>query len=208
MSNFVAPPLKAKPFVPPRPESTIANGNTSTITATVTGSTSGSTSYGNKYAEMAADPSAISALTSYSTRDPGPRKMTAIIGGGLPKEWQTILQAAGISKQDQDANPQAMIDIIGFYNDKNAGKLAEGVWEKFGKAEVSSSSSTPSSPLLLPRPNNNNQSVSPSTTAPPLPSSAKPPVPARPAPAMSVYSADINKSASGNTLILFYFGIQ
>ncbi|KAI8620025.1 P21-Rho-binding domain-containing protein, partial [Chytriomyces sp. MP71] len=53
---------------------------------------------------------------------------------GLPKEWQKLLVDAGISKQDQDANPQAMIDIMGFYNDKNAGKLSEGVWEKFGNA--------------------------------------------------------------------------
>ncbi|KAF9577154.1 signal transducing kinase of the PAK, partial [Lunasporangiospora selenospora] len=51
---------------------------------------------------------------------------------GLPKEWQQLLQESGISKQDQAAHPQAVIDIIGFYTDSQEGKRRDEVWEKFG----------------------------------------------------------------------------
>ncbi|CDR99939.1 hypothetical protein [Sporisorium scitamineum] len=36
---------------------------------------------------------------------------------GLPKEWQQLLQESGISRQDQEANPQAVMDIVAFYQD-------------------------------------------------------------------------------------------
>ncbi|KAF8932954.1 signal transducing kinase of the PAK [Haplosporangium gracile] len=67
---------------------------------------------------------------------------------GLPKEWQQLLQESGISKQDQAANPQAVIDIIGFYTDSQEGKQNDAVWQKFGhnpadgKPGKSTSSST------------------------------------------------------------------
>ncbi|KAJ3291344.1 signal transducing kinase of the PAK [Rhizoclosmatium sp. JEL0117] len=132
---------------------------------------------------------------------------------GLPKEWQKLLQDAGISKQDQEANPQAMLDIMGFYNDKNAGKLSEAVWDKFGRASMtdadkavaaaggasgsgsspatspSKSGANPTSPQLLPRPN---IASTYNTNDPKL----KPPVPARPAHTMSVYSTDIKPAGS------------
>ncbi|KAG0224788.1 signal transducing kinase of the PAK [Actinomortierella wolfii] len=56
---------------------------------------------------------------------------------GLPKEWQQLLQESGISKQDQAAHPQAVIDIIGFYKDTQEGKQSEAVWKKFNHAEAS-----------------------------------------------------------------------
>ncbi|KAH8918483.1 PBD-domain-containing protein, partial [Atractiella rhizophila] len=34
---------------------------------------------------------------------------------GLPKEWQQLLSASGISKQEQEAHPQAIADIVRFY---------------------------------------------------------------------------------------------
>src|SRR5690606_11418789 len=49
---------------------------------------------------------------------------------GLPKEWQQLLQEAGISKQEQKAHPQAVLDIIGFYTDSSKRKNEE-VWHKF-----------------------------------------------------------------------------
>ncbi|ORZ09636.1 kinase-like domain-containing protein [Lobosporangium transversale] len=55
---------------------------------------------------------------------------------GLPKEWQQLLQESGISKQDQAAHPQAVIDIIGFYTDSQEGKQNDAVWKKFGQAEA------------------------------------------------------------------------
>ncbi|PWN39721.1 Pkinase-domain-containing protein [Ceraceosorus guamensis] len=61
---------------------------------------------------------------------------------GLPKEWQQLLQDSGISKQDQEANPQAVMDIVAFYQDatQNMGE-EEAVWRKFGGAGAKSSAS-------------------------------------------------------------------
>jgi hypothetical protein len=59
---------------------------------------------------------------------------------GLPKEWQQLLAESGISKQEQAANPQAVVDIVAFYQDatkKEAirpGAEDDEVWEKFGAA--------------------------------------------------------------------------
>eukprot|EP00834_Sanchytrium_tribonematis_P005799 NODE_377_length_8484_cov_0.957782.p2 type:complete len:610 gc:universal NODE_377_length_8484_cov_0.957782:3188-1359(-) len=36
---------------------------------------------------------------------------------GLPRSWEDLIKASGISKQEQTANPQAVLDIIGFYTD-------------------------------------------------------------------------------------------
>ncbi|KAF8981926.1 signal transducing kinase of the PAK, partial [Entomortierella lignicola] len=63
---------------------------------------------------------------------------------GLPKEWQQLLQESGISKQDQAANPQAVIDIIGFYTDSQEGKQNDAVWKKFGHNPQESKSSSSS----------------------------------------------------------------
>ncbi|KAJ3108009.1 signal transducing kinase of the PAK [Phlyctochytrium planicorne] len=107
---------------------------------------------------------------------------------GLPKEWEVLLTEAGISKQEQQAHPQAVIDIMGFYSETSSGKMNESVWEKFGAAKpvpnqspgVSPKSSPDSSPRL-PRPKHE------------VPTEIKkrPPVPARPAHTLSVYSTDI-----------------
>ncbi|ORZ35298.1 kinase-like domain-containing protein [Catenaria anguillulae PL171] len=36
---------------------------------------------------------------------------------GLPADWQALLSGSGITKQEQSAHPQTVIDIIGFYQD-------------------------------------------------------------------------------------------
>ncbi|OAV88773.1 STE/STE20/PAKA protein kinase [Puccinia triticina 1-1 BBBD Race 1] len=54
---------------------------------------------------------------------------------GLPKEWQIRLQESGISRQEQEAHPQAVKDIVAFYQDatKIDGELQfDDVWQKFG----------------------------------------------------------------------------
>lgn len=54
---------------------------------------------------------------------------------GLPKEWQTLLQNSGISKEDQAANPQAVMDIVAFYQDATQhAEEDDAVWKKFGGA--------------------------------------------------------------------------
>ncbi|KZS90752.1 PBD-domain-containing protein, partial [Sistotremastrum niveocremeum HHB9708] len=36
---------------------------------------------------------------------------------GLPKEWQQLLQESGISRLEQERNPQAVMDIVKFYQE-------------------------------------------------------------------------------------------
>ncbi|KAG2222961.1 hypothetical protein INT45_012939 [Circinella minor] len=52
---------------------------------------------------------------------------------GLPREWQVLLQQSGISKREQQANPQAVLDVIGFYKETRE-QTEDGVWEKFCNA--------------------------------------------------------------------------
>lgn len=60
---------------------------------------------------------------------------------GLPKEWQQLLQDSGISKSDQEKNPQAVMEIVKFYQE---GRGDDSVWDKMGAipAPLPSSSST------------------------------------------------------------------
>ncbi|KAI9329399.1 kinase-like domain-containing protein [Obelidium mucronatum] len=229
-----APPAtKAKPFVPPRPDpppppaAAAAGSNQYAAMAQDSSALAALTSYTTREApQKPAIKALFGNIKEIFNKEPGqinkadisspynPVHLTHVGFNqdtgeytGLPKEWQKLLQDAGISKQDQEANPQAMIDIMGFYNDKTAGKLNDNVWEKFAHTSVidgkeSATGSSPatspsgskplnvgtggpsSSPVLLPRPN---VASTYNTNDPKL----KPPVPARPAHTMSVYSTDI-----------------
>jgi p21-activated kinase 1 len=46
---------------------------------------------------------------------------------GLPKEWQQLLQESGISRSDQEKNPQAVMEIVKFYQEGHG-----DVWDKLG----------------------------------------------------------------------------
>ncbi|KAH9821953.1 putative serine/threonine protein kinase [Melampsora americana] len=66
---------------------------------------------------------------------------------GLPKEWQVRLQESGISKQEQEAHPQAVKDIVAFYQDatKGDGEVQfDDVWHKFGHHQLDNQSDLPS----------------------------------------------------------------
>ncbi|KAK0527281.1 hypothetical protein OC842_004923 [Tilletia horrida] len=75
---------------------------------------------------------------------------------GLPREWQQLLQDSGISKQDQEANPQAVMDIVAFYQETNGAGMGMGmglgaapgaeddsIWNKFSGAKSSTSATSP-----------------------------------------------------------------
>ncbi|KIS67485.1 Ste20-like protein kinase with effect on mating [Mycosarcoma maydis] len=62
---------------------------------------------------------------------------------GLPKEWQQLLQESGISRQDQEANPQAVIDIVAFYQDATQSQGGSDVWKKMGAAKGNKAPATP-----------------------------------------------------------------
>jgi len=53
---------------------------------------------------------------------------------GLPREWQTMLSQAGISKQDQEAHPNEVLKVIDFY--QATADSHEDIWEKFKNAQV------------------------------------------------------------------------
>lgn len=50
---------------------------------------------------------------------------------GLPKEWQQLLQESGISRQDQEKNPQAVMEIVKFYQEGVHGD----VWDKMNAVD-------------------------------------------------------------------------
>ncbi|KAG0165523.1 signal transducing kinase of the PAK [Apophysomyces sp. BC1034] len=50
---------------------------------------------------------------------------------GLPQEWHVLLKHSGITKMEQERNPQAVIDAIEFYQGT---QTREAVWNKIAKA--------------------------------------------------------------------------
>ncbi|KAJ7224313.1 STE/STE20/PAKA protein kinase [Mycena pura] len=46
---------------------------------------------------------------------------------GLPKEWQQLLQESGISRSEQEKNPQAVMEIVKFYQEGRGSS-----WDKLG----------------------------------------------------------------------------
>ncbi|CAL3969442.1 hypothetical protein PZA11_006008 [Diplocarpon coronariae] len=76
---------------------------------------------------------------------------------GLPKEWQRMINDSGITKKEQEQNPQVIIDVVGFYKE-NADKGGDEVWDKFENAKVpelrnGTPAPTPLSPGLFTTPN-------------------------------------------------------
>ncbi|KAK5131244.1 hypothetical protein LTR08_001213 [Meristemomyces frigidus] len=55
---------------------------------------------------------------------------------GLPKEWQRTLQANGITDADQKKHPQAIIDVVTFYNENNDKGSDDWTYHKFDNAHT------------------------------------------------------------------------
>ncbi|KAI9477962.1 MAG: kinase-like domain-containing protein [Benjaminiella poitrasii] len=120
---------------------------------------------------------------------------------GMPREWHILLQQSGITKREQQQNPQAVLDVLGFYKDSKEQSL-DTVWEKFDNVHPKNyKSPTRSTPPPLPqrtRPQlvmvNENKpplpptrpptTITPKVNHPPkassIPSVVAPPIPARP----------------------------
>ncbi|CDO73328.1 hypothetical protein BN946_scf185008.g91 [Trametes cinnabarina] len=65
---------------------------------------------------------------------------------GLPKEWQQLLQESGISKEQQEKNPQAVMEIVKFYQENNRGDTS--VWDKMATIPAPA----PMTPVATPQP--------------------------------------------------------
>ena len=60
----------------------------------------------------------------------------ADVSQGLPKEWQRTLQANGITEQEQKKNPQAIIDVVTFFNEHNDKRSDDSLYHKFDNARL------------------------------------------------------------------------
>ncbi|ETN39138.1 uncharacterized protein HMPREF1541_05361 [Cyphellophora europaea CBS 101466] len=63
---------------------------------------------------------------------------------GLPKDWQRMLTDAGVSKNEQEQNPEMMMNIVETYK-SNFGEQDQAVWQKFDHAKFSDSPASSSS---------------------------------------------------------------
>ncbi|CZS94815.1 probable STE20-ser/thr protein kinase of the pheromone pathway [Rhynchosporium agropyri] len=83
---------------------------------------------------------------------------------GLPKEWQRMINDSGITKKEQEQNPEVVMEIVGFYKE-NTDKGGDEVWDKFENVRipelrVGTSAPSPLSPALLNTPNYGSMSSS------------------------------------------------
>ena len=117
---------------------------------------------------------------------------------GLPKEWQRTLQENGIGEKEQEANPQAIVDIMEFYKQTSAGQGDDEVWHKFDHARADDPGNSGLT-LLMPNSTANQQlsAISSPPASPRFPSNhessfenprAPPPIP-RSTPGSSPYAA-------------------
>lgn len=94
---------------------------------------------------------------------------------GLPKEWQQLLQESGISRSEQEKNPQAVMEIVKFYQEGRG-----DVWDKMGAVGVEQSASVNEgfvNPRAAPPPP---KKPAPSPSTPYAPSPATTPIRAAP----------------------------
>ena len=66
---------------------------------------------------------------------------------GLPKEWQQLLQESGISRTEQEKNPEAVMEIVKFYQEGGGGG---DVWDKMGSALKTGPPTLPAPPPSKP----------------------------------------------------------
>ncbi|KAL7312892.1 hypothetical protein PS15m_008602 [Mucor circinelloides] len=106
---------------------------------------------------------------------------------GMPREWHILLQQSGITKKEQQQNPQAVLDVLGFYKDSKDQSL-DTVWEKFDNVHPRNYTSRASPPPLPQR--TRPQLVVVSSTQ-----DTKPPVPTRP-PTTITHKGNLNHQYS------------
>ncbi|KAF4312625.1 PAK-box/P21-Rho-binding protein [Botryosphaeria dothidea] len=97
---------------------------------------------------------------------------------GLPREWQNILKANGITEQDQTQHPEALVEVVNFFQESQGGRADEHIWDKLGHAQPSSNAAIPQaggmtplmSPPVSPRfPRNAEDSFENPRAPPPIP---------------------------------------
>ncbi|CAE6473055.1 unnamed protein product [Rhizoctonia solani] len=120
---------------------------------------------------------------------------------GLPKEWQQLLSDSGISRLEQERNPETVMEVMKFYQETQG---AVAIGDVFDKMNGHPNSSPPDLPSKLPNgfqnPRPPPQPPTRKQTSPqapsPAPSSFRP-VPSAPSPAAPSLSLDRSKSQRG-----------
>jgi len=72
----------------------------------------------------------------------------------MPKEWQTLLQESGITRQEQEKNPQALMEVVKFYQEGglggSSGFMSDNIWDKMGNVPITPTQATPPLPPSSP----------------------------------------------------------
>ena len=69
----------------------------------------------------------------------------------MPKEWQQLLQESGITHKDQERNPQAIMEVVKFYQETHA--QGNQIWDKLGNLPAQPPPlQTPNTPGFFPGP--------------------------------------------------------
>ncbi|KAG8685640.1 signal transducing kinase of the PAK [Ceratobasidium sp. 423] len=120
---------------------------------------------------------------------------------GLPKEWQQLLSDSGISRLEQERNPETVMEVMKFYQETQGAVAIGDVWDKMNHGTSGGKSSPPDVSSKLPNgfqnPRPPPQPPAKKQTSPqapsPAPSSFRP-APSAPSPAAPSLSLDRSKS--------------
>ncbi|CCO29884.1 p21-activated kinase 1 [Rhizoctonia solani AG-1 IB] len=121
---------------------------------------------------------------------------------GLPKEWQQLLSDSGISRLEQERNPETVMEVMKFYQETQGAVSIGDVWDKMNPGSPTTGKpSPPDVPSKLPNgfqnPRPPPQPPTKKQTSPQAPSpapSAFRPAPSAPSPAAPSLSLDRSKS--------------
>ncbi|CAE6417825.1 unnamed protein product [Rhizoctonia solani] len=124
---------------------------------------------------------------------------------GLPKEWQQLLSDSGISRLEQERNPETVMEVMKFYQETQGAVAIGDVWDKMNPGSPTGGKpSPPDVPSKLPNgfqnPRPPPQPPTKKQTSPqaasPAPSAFRP-APSAPSPAAPSLSLDRSKSQRG-----------
>lgn len=130
----------------PSPSANMNTGKFSPITKTSNGGKSSrvkgvlSSMFGKSKSSLSNNPTSPELNMKIST--PFNAKHVAHVGvdqdgsyTGLPIEWGRLLSASGISRKEQEQHPQAVMDIVAFYQDSNE-NADDNAFKKFKQTQV------------------------------------------------------------------------
>ncbi len=157
-NNYDLPPLPPSSYAPSTP-STISAAGSRTRSGTTTKSKKGMFTFMSDLLNTSKRPEISTPYDPVHLTHVGFNTSTGEFTG-LPKEWQQLLQESGISKLEQEKNPQAVMEIVKFYQENNRGDTS--VWDKMGAIHAP----TPPTPVApsQPRPFNEDGFQNPVST--------------------------------------------